>query len=133
MPSVLETLLLPQRLGFALVAALPRALTALESIDRTLQDVERRLARIDDVPGEIEGLQRAFGRSSDEIAALREAMTPEIAALRETLEPVVRDLDHVADDLDEVRDVVQPLLPAAERLGRLAERFPGPGRPGRAR
>ncbi|MFL5846955.1 MAG: hypothetical protein ACJ762_19915 [Solirubrobacteraceae bacterium] len=125
MASLVETLLLPQRLGFALLGAIPRAVTALESIDRTLKDVERRLSRIDDVPGEIEGLQDAFTRSSDEIEALRHAMTPEIAALRHTLEPVVADLDHVAEDLDGVRDVVEPLQPAAERIGRLAERLPG--------
>jgi hypothetical protein len=118
MPSVLGTLLLPQRLGVALLGAIPRAVTALESIDRTLQAVEQRLARIDDVPGEIEGLQNAFDRSNDEIEALRHAMTPEIAALRHTLEPVVA-------DLDEVRDVVEPLQPAAERIGRLADKLPG--------
>jgi hypothetical protein len=33
-------------------------------------------------------------------------------------------------DLVEMREVVEPLQPAAERMGRLAERLPGPGRKG---
>ncbi len=44
-----------------------------------------------------------------------------IAGLIATLKPVVR-------DLDEVREVMEPLQTATERVGRVAERFPGPGR-----
>ena len=111
MRQVAETLLLPHRLGFALLGALPRAVSALERIEAHLGDIEGRLARIDDVPGEIEGLQRAFERSSDEIAALREALRPMVS------------------DIDQVKEAVEPLQPAAERLGRLAQRLPGGQRP----
>ena len=44
-----------------------------------------------------------------------------IGGLIDTLKPVVR-------DLDEVREVMEPLQTATEPMGRVAERFPGPGR-----
>ena len=44
-----------------------------------------------------------------------------LSALQQTLKPLVR-------DADELREVVQPLQTATERVGRLAERLPGPGR-----
>ena len=107
MASILDHLLLPQRLAFGVLDAVPRAVAALERIDATLGEVERRLARIDDVPGHIQGLQDAFDRSNDEIQALRNAMKPEMRAL--------------ADELDDVRDSVEP-------LGRIASKLPGSGR-----
>lgn len=110
-PSRLDTVLLPQRLALALLDAVPRAATSLERIERHLGRVEERLQRIDDLPGEVEGLQRSFDRANDEIEALRRALKPELASL--------------AHDVDDVREAVEPLQPAAERLGRLAERLPG--------
>jgi hypothetical protein len=44
-----------------------------------------------------------------------------MTSLIERLTPMVR-------DLDEVREVVEPLQTATERVGRIAERIPGPGR-----
>lgn len=44
-----------------------------------------------------------------------------LSTLIETFKPLVR-------DVDEVREVVEPLQSATERVGRLAERLPGPGR-----
>jgi hypothetical protein len=34
----------------------------------------------------------------------------------------------LARDADEVREVVEPLQTATERVGRMAEKLPGPGR-----
>ena len=66
-----------------LLDALPRTVSALERIDR-------RLATLDDLPGQVEGLERAFDRANDEIAALREALAPEVAGMRRTIAPVGR-------------------------------------------
>ena len=83
MASLLETLLLPQRLGFAALTAIPRIVEALERIDR-------RLDKIDELPHHIEGLQSAFDRANDEIEALRHAVKPELAELADELEPIGR-------------------------------------------
>jgi hypothetical protein len=83
MASVLETLLLPHRLGVAALTAIPRIVDALERIDR-------RLDKIDELPRHIEGLQSAFDRANDEIEALRHAIKPELAEMADDLETVGR-------------------------------------------
>jgi hypothetical protein len=45
---------------------------------------------------------------------------------------MVRALE-VNDQLSDMRDVVEPLEPAAERIGKLAERLPGKTRPAHQR
>ncbi len=45
----------------------------------------------------------------------------ELAALRSILKALL-------SDVDKVREVVEPMQTATERVGRLAERLPGPGR-----
>ena len=73
------------------------------------------------------GRQDAFEPISDDMDALRAAFAATndqlelLGMLRETLKPLVR-------DADEIREVIEPLETAAERVGRLAERLPGPGR-----
>lgn len=69
-------------------------------------EVERQRAAIDRVDS-------TLGDNKD----LESRMT----SLIETVSPMVR-------DLDEVREVVEPLQTATERVGRIAERIPGPGR-----
>jgi ABC-type transporter Mla subunit MlaD len=109
MRDVLRVLLLPQRLAEAVVEGLPRAVSALERINTTMVDMDRRLATLDDLPDKIEGLQDAFDRANDEIARLRHGLRPMVS------------------DIDDVKEAVEPIQPAAERLGRLAERLPGGG------
>jgi hypothetical protein len=41
---------------------------------------------------------------------------------------LIKTLSRMVGDLNEVREVVEPLQTATERVGRIAERIPGPGR-----
>jgi ABC-type transporter Mla subunit MlaD len=74
------------------------------------------------------GLQEEVRRQRELIDALDSTVkelghlvTAGISKLIDTLRPLVR-------DADDVREVVEPLQTATERVGRLAERLPGPGR-----
>lgn len=65
-----------------------------------------------------------------EIALLRkelEDMPEHVDGVRDAFEGSNRELDTLNDQVEEVRDVIGPLEPAAERLGRLAQRLPGGG------
>jgi hypothetical protein len=81
---------------------------------------------------DLDGLRQAFEGSNEELAKLREAIAPELRGIRDAAEPLHGELGRQRESIDELdddlRDVVEPLQPAAERLGRLAERLPGPGR-----
>jgi chromosome segregation ATPase len=55
------------------------------------------------------------------VKALGEAGTEALSKLIDTLRPLV-------SDAGDVRDVVEPLQTATERVGRIAERLPGKGR-----
>lgn len=55
------------------------------------------------------------------VEKLGQVVTAELSKLIETLRPLVR-------DAGDMREVVEPLQTATERVGRLAERLPGPGR-----
>lgn len=56
-----------------------------------------------------------------DIAEMGRLLTAGLQTMQKTLEPLVR-------DAHEVREVVEPLQTATERVGRVAERLPGPGR-----
>jgi predicted nucleic acid-binding Zn-ribbon protein len=64
----------------------------------------------------------SFDRSNDELEALRHEMRPMIKQINETS-------DSIANLDREVSEVTEPLRPAAERLGRIAERMPGKTKP----
>jgi hypothetical protein len=49
MRFALDILLLDQRVAEAVVESLPRAVSALERINTTMADMDRRLATLDDV------------------------------------------------------------------------------------
>jgi chromosome segregation ATPase len=75
-----------------------------------------------------EGLHEEVRRQRELIDALDthleemgQLLAGRLSALLDTLKPLAR-------DADELREVVQPLQTATERVGRLAERLPGPGR-----
>jgi len=73
---------------------------------------------------------RAVPAIREEIAGLRKEleMLPEhVDGLRDAFEGSNRELDQLNDQVEDVRGVVEPLEPAAARLGRLAERLPGGG------
>jgi hypothetical protein len=66
----------------------------------------------------------------DEIRTLRvelQDLPERVDGLRDAFEGSNRELDHLNDQVGDVRGVVEPLEPAAERLGRLAKRLPGGG------
>ncbi len=70
---------------------------------------------------EVERQPAAIDRVDSTLGDLGKDLESRMTSLIETLSPMVR-------DLDEVREVVEPLQTAAERVGRIAERIPGPGR-----
>ena len=70
---------------------------------------------------EVERQHAAIHRVHSTLGDLGNDLELRITSLIETLSPMVR-------DLDEVREVVEPLQTATERVGRIAERIPGPGR-----
>lgn len=70
---------------------------------------------------EVERQRAAIDRVDSTLGDLGKDLESRMTRLIETLSPMVR-------DLDEVREVVEPLQTATERVGRIAERIPGPGR-----
>lgn len=70
---------------------------------------------------EVERQRAAIDRVDSTLGDLGNDLESRMKSLIETLSPMVR-------DLDEVREVVEPLQTATERVGRIAERIPGPGR-----
>ena len=66
-----------------------------------------------------------------ELRGIRDAAEPlhgELGRQRESIDRLPQAIAPLEEELGEMRDVVEPLTPAAERVGRLAERLPGPGR-----
>ncbi|HET9720990.1 MAG TPA: hypothetical protein VFP55_13000, partial [Solirubrobacteraceae bacterium] len=70
---------------------------------------------------EIQEMRRLISRTDRDIRTMGQEVSDEMGSLNDRVESL-------ASDADEIREVVEPLEPAAERLGKLAERFPGPGR-----
>jgi hypothetical protein len=71
---------------------------------------------------------QAIPRVHDEIALLRhnlKTLPEDVDGLRLAFEGSNRELDELNDQVEDVRGVVEPLEPAADRLGRLAQRLPG--------
>ena len=96
----------------------------------------RLLVRALDDVHDIAVSARAIPRVHDEIARLRvelQDLPEHVDGLRDAFEGSNRELDEVNDQLADVREVVEPLEPAAERIGRIAERWPGKTRPGHQR
>jgi len=96
----------------------------------------RLLVRALDDVHDIARAAQAIPRVHAEIALLRHELQdlPEhVDGLRDAFEGSNRELDEVNDQLADVRGVVEPLEPAAQRIGKLAERIPGKTRPGHQR
>lgn len=70
---------------------------------------------------EVQRQRAAIDRVDSTLGDLGNGLESRMTRLIETLSPMVR-------DLDEVREVVEPLHTATERVGRIAQRIPGPGR-----
>jgi uncharacterized coiled-coil DUF342 family protein len=138
-PPVLAQLLLPYTLAQRALVDLRRI---ADSTVRIADEVTGLHAVLKPMSADLDGLREAFEGSNEQLAALREAMTPELRGIREAAEPLHGELSRQRESIDrlpqaiaplekelgDVRDVVEPLTPAAERVGRLAERLPGPGR-----
>ena len=106
-----------------------RALGDLSRIAAATEGINQSLDPLED---DIDGLRRAFEGSNEQLAKLREAMTPEVARVHAELlslrAQVGGQIAEMEDDLSGVKDTVEPLQGAAERVGRAVERLPGPGR-----
>lgn len=91
-------------------------------LERLREQFVPELGRVRDAAG---GLHEEVKRQRELIDALnaqiKEMLAGGLATLNETIKPLVK-------DADEVREVVEPLQSATERVGRVAERLPGPGR-----
>lgn len=88
----------------------------------------RLLVRALDDVHEIAQSARAVPAIRNEIALLRgelETLPEHVDGLRDAFEGSNRELDQVNDKLADMREVVEPLEPAAQRIGRIAERLPG--------
>lgn len=122
---------------------LARLRAALEPMS---EDLDRIRSAFADTSKELESLRQEV---SPELAGVREATERVDSGLRfqvESVEKLDRSLQDVGEllggqlaalhelltpavkDADEVREVVEPLQRATERVGRIAERFPGPGK-----
>ncbi len=111
----------------------PRLLVrALDDLNRIAAATERIGRSLDPLEDNVDGLRRAFEGSNDQLAKLRKAMTPEVARVHAELlslrAQVGGQIAEMEDDLSGVKDTVEPLQGAAERVGKVVERFPGPGR-----
>jgi uncharacterized coiled-coil DUF342 family protein len=136
---VLDQLLLPYTLAQRVAVDLRRIADSAVRIADEVTDLHEVLKPMS---ADLDGLRQAFEGSNEQLAALREAMTPELRGIRDAAEPLHDELGRQRESIDrlpqaiapleeelgEMRDVVEPLTPAAERVGRLAERLPGPGR-----
>jgi|tagenome__1003787_1003787.scaffolds.fasta_scaffold19649643_2 hypothetical protein len=92
----------------------------------------RLLVRALDDIHDIAQSARSIRGVHDEVTRLRvqlEDLPERVEGLRDAFEGSNRELDHVNDQLADVRGVVEPLEPAAERIGKIAERLPGKTRP----
>jgi len=122
MASILDLVLAPPRL----------VVRALDDLNRIAGATETIAARLSPLEDDVDGLRRAFEGSNEQLAKHRDAMTPQLAALRSELvalrAQVGGQIAEMEDDLSGVRDTVEPLQGAAERVGRVVERLPGPGR-----
>ncbi|HWD85258.1 MAG TPA: hypothetical protein VG321_05880 [Solirubrobacteraceae bacterium] len=129
---MLEQLLFPPRLVMRAFDDLHRAAGAIVRMSASAEALREEVAGIrrlaEPIPGELDALRVEFGGSNDEIARLREAFGPELAAVRRASEEVSQSVRRLTRDADEMREVVEPLQAATERVGRVAERLPGGGR-----
>jgi methyl-accepting chemotaxis protein len=96
-----------------------------EQLESLREDVRPELAGVRDATERVDsGLQsqvesvEKLDRSLKDVGAL---LGSRLSALHELLTPVVK-------DAGEVREVVEPLQGATERVGRVADRLPGPGK-----
>jgi ABC-type transporter Mla subunit MlaD len=70
---------------------------------------------------QVRGQRESINRIDVTLSDLAGDLNSRLEALIGTLRPLV-------GNLDEVRETVEPLQAATERVGRIAERLPGPGR-----
>jgi septal ring factor EnvC (AmiA/AmiB activator) len=75
-----------------------------------------------------EPLHGELSRQRESIDAIDEDLKAMGEKLAERIDRLPRALAPLQEELGDMRDVVEPLAPAAERVGRLAQRLPGPGR-----
>jgi predicted nucleic acid-binding Zn-ribbon protein len=122
---MLGYLTLPVRLlgrAFDDLHAIAQAAAAIPRIERRIEDLRREL---EDMPEHVDGLRDAFEGSNREVHEVGERMGPLTEELRRLRAEVTPRLGQMQEELGDVADVVEPLEPAAERLGRLANRLPG--------
>jgi chromosome segregation ATPase len=70
---------------------------------------------------EVKRQRELIGALDADLKQMGQLLAGRLGVLNDSLTPLVR-------DADEVREVVEPLQGATERIGRLAERLPGSGR-----
>ena len=78
-------------------------------------------AAADGLHTEVQRQRELISALNAQVKEMGERLAGEITTLTATIQPLVK-------DAAEVREVVEPLQSATERVGRVAERLPGPGR-----
>jgi hypothetical protein len=90
MAPLVDQLLLPGKIAQRAVTDLGRLADALTSAAVTLEAIRTDINALRDSLGpmseDLDGLRRAFEGSNDELAKLRNAMTPEHRGIREAIE-----------------------------------------------
>jgi predicted nucleic acid-binding Zn-ribbon protein len=108
----------------------------LDGLRKAFQGSNEQLAALREaMTPELRGVREAAEPLHGELKRQREsidALDGDLKAMGEELaahiDRLPRALAPLQEELGDMRDVVEPLAPAAERVGRLAERMPGPGR-----
>jgi ABC-type transporter Mla subunit MlaD len=138
-----------RRIADAAVALGALATDLRGRLDPVAARLDHAVDTLDALRDEVAGLHRVLKPMSDDLDGVREAAEPlhgELSRQRESIDALDADLKAMGEELaahidrlpaalrplqeelGDMRDVVEPLAPAAERVGRLAERMPGPGR-----
>jgi methyl-accepting chemotaxis protein len=133
MRSPLDLLLFAPRLAMRLADDVARFADAAESAQH---EIELLRQAVDGVHQEVTGVRRSTQPLPDNTARMAESFdrsNDELRALRQEMRPMITQVDETADSIAsidaEFSDVAEPLRPAAERVGKLAQRVPGKTKP----
>ncbi len=115
-----------------MVAILPRQIDSIESLK---PELVRNREAAERLHPELVQVREGIATLAGEIAAVRAAVEPlagQLTSVDEGVDPLdgrmaelQAGIDGMREELTELREALVPLQPAAERMGRLADRLPG--------
>lgn len=133
MPSALEVLTFPPRFAAQLFQDGRRradaAVRVSDAVVRVADDIGHLTQDLARISANLEGVRREVRSVVASVEHVRTSLDGVQVELHDDLLPVARKLDRTSDALAaldaNVNQVTEPLQPAAERFGKLAERLPG--------